>query len=400
MNRPLRILVFAIYVVVLALIYYNFRHIWSPSTGPAVGDVATVSRNSGNMDTTAGGGDSPNIRGSMAGIVNEDVQLAQADGSVEVTPVVFTLFTPLPAAVAPDGYALTDSLVDLGRHLFYEPRLSVTQELSCNTCHPLSQYGADNLPVSLGHDGTPGKRNSPTVYNAALHISQFWDGRSPTIEEQAKGPITSEIEMGMLDEDYVVQVLRSIPGYRPLFRDAFPEQENPITFDNVAIALGAFQRGLLTPSRFDRFLEGDPTQLTDVEKSGLNTFIELGCPSCHTGTTVGGVFYKKLGQENAYETNDLGRYLVTGEEEDRYVFKVPSLRNVAHTAPYLHDGSIQTLEEMVLLMAHHQLDKPITPQQVSQIVAFLQSLSGEIPAEYIEPPSLPKSGVDTPAPKK
>ena len=401
MKRPLWILLFAIELIVGILLYYNFRHIWSPAEKPANGDVTITSSTSpDNADVVLDEVLVPNIQGSMADTINEDVQVAQADGLVEVTPVVFTLFSPLPDQVAPNGYNLTDSLTDLGRYLFYDPRLSVNQEISCNTCHPLSRYGADNLSVPLGHDGTPGKRNAQSVYNAALHISQFWDGRSPTVEAQAKGPITSDAEMGMLDGDYVVQVLKSIPGYRPLFREAFPEEEQPVTFDNVTIALGAFERRLITPSRFDRFLEGDQTQLTDVEKRGLNTFVALGCPTCHTGATVGGLFYKKLGEENPYETDDMGRYLVTGMDEDRYVFKVPSLRNVAYTAPYLHDGSIQTLEEMVILMAHHQLGKPVTPQQVSDIVSFLQSLSGEIPAQYIEPPSLPRSGVDTPAPQK
>lgn len=386
MKRPIWILMLAIELIVGITLYFNLRHLWSPAPEPPTAESV------------------PNIQGAAVETIDENVSMAQASevssDPVEVTPVVFTLFSPLPVEAAPNNYSMSDALVDLGRHLFYDPRLSITQELSCNSCHPLDRYGATNLSVPLGHDGTPGTRNAQSVYNAALHISQFWDGRSPTIEEQAKGPITSEIEMGMLDGDYVVQVLRSIPGYRPLFHNAFPEQDDPVTFDNVAIALGAFERRLITPSRFDRFLQGDSSQLTEVEKRGLNTFVELGCPTCHTGSTVGGLFYKKLGEEIPYETNDLGRYLVTGMDADRQVFKVPSLRNVAHTAPYLHDGSIQSLEEMVILMARHQLGKSVTPQQISDVVSFLQSLSGEIPVQYIEPPTLPPNGADTPAPAR
>jgi cytochrome c peroxidase len=313
----------------------------------------------------------------------------QAQLNPLLSPAILSLFDPLPSEMPPLDYQRTPELIALGRTLFFDPRLSANNSQSCHTCHLLAQYGDDGLPVSIGHDGVPVKRNAPTVYNAALHIAQFWDGRAATVEEQAKGPILSSGEMGMLDAAEVETVLRSIPGYQPLFVAAFPGQAEPIVFDNVATAIAAFERGLVTPSRFDRFLTGDYSQLTEQEQRGLATFADLGCPTCHVGVTVGGLLYKKLGEVEPYPIEDLGRYLVTGLESDRYVFKVPSLRNAAETGPYLHNGSIATLEEMVVLMARHQLGKDVTEQQVADIVAFIKSLTGALPHDYITPPPLP-----------
>lgn len=307
----------------------------------------------------------------------------------ELSPALLSLFAPLPSEATPTTYQMTEELVTLGRALFYDPRLSVDQRQSCHTCHILDRYGVDGLPVSIGHDGEPVKRNSPTVYNAALHIAQFWDGRAATVEEQAKAPILNSGEMGMLDPDQVEATLRSLPGYRPLFNAAFPNQDEPIVFENAALAIAAFERRLITPSRFDLFLAGDYGQLTVQEQRGFVAFSELGCPTCHVGVTVGGLLYKKLGEVEPYPVEDTGRFLVTGVESDRYVFKVPSLRNAAETGPYLHNGSIETLEEMVVLMARHQLGKEVTEEQVTNIVAFINSLTGEIPREYAAPPPLP-----------
>lgn len=326
------------------------------------------------------------------------VALNSAASLLEIPAVIFNLFTPLPVEASPGTYTVSEELITLGRILFYDPRMSANQQMSCNTCHPLDRYGADNRRVPLSHDGTPGLRNAQSVYNAALHISQFWDGRSPDVEEQSKVPIVATGEMGMLEPGYVESILRSIPGYAPLFEAAFPGNPDPITLDNAAIAIGAFERRLMTPSRFDRFLMGERSQLTPEEIQGLNTFVNVGCSNCHVGVTVGGLFYKKLGEIVPYETNDLGRFNVTGLEEDKHVFKVPSLRNVARTFPYLHDGSIQTLEEMVVLMGKHQLGKDLSREQVSSIVTFLHTLTGEIPMEYINPPQLPESGPNTPGP--
>ena len=318
--------------------------------------------------------------------------------AIEYRSSMLNLFAPLPETVPSDAYEATSEMVDLGRMLFYETRLSISQEMSCNTCHLLDQYGVDGLPTSVGHDGIPVDRNSPTVYNAALHVAQFWDGRAADVEEQAKGPILAAGEMGMPDEEYVIAILKTIPDYEPLFAAAFPDDSDPINYDNVATAIGAFERNLVTPSRFDLLLEGDESQLNEQEKRGLATFVTVGCASCHAGTTVGGEMYRPLGVIEAYEVEDLGRYNVTGEETDKHVFKVPSLRNVAQTGPYLHNGSIETLEEMVRIMAKHQLGREVTDEQVADIVAFLNTLTGEIPEAYIVMPELPASGPDTPGP--
>lgn len=306
-----------------------------------------------------------------------------------ISPATLSLFDPLPSEMASPEYPRTPELIALGRTLFFDPRLSANQSQSCHTCHILTRYGVDSLPVSVGHNGEPVQRNAPTVYNAALHIAQFWDGRAATVEEQAKGPILSSGEMGMLDPAEVEATLRALPGYQPLFAAAFPQQAEPIVFDNVAIAIAAFERGLVTPARFDRFVAGDYSQLNEQEQRGFATFADLGCPTCHVGVTVGGLLFKKLGEMEPYPVDDLGRYLVTGLESDRYVFKVPSLRNAAETAPYLHNGSIATLDEMVVLMARHQLGKEVTDQQVSDVVAFIKSLTGDLPRDYITPPPLP-----------
>ena len=314
----------------------------------------------------------------------------------ELSPAILSLFAPLPSQAAPSDYQLTPEIVNLGRHLYYDPRLSVNHQISCNTCHLLDRYGVDSLSTSIGHDGEFVDRNAQSVYNAALHISQFWDGRSPTVEDQAKGPIVSLDEMGMGDPAYVEEVLRSIPGYQSFFQAAFPDNAEPITFDNAAKAIGAFERGLMTPSRFDLFLSGDYTQLNEQEQRGLLAFATTGCANCHMGVTVGGLFYKKLGEIEPYDTDDPGRARITGSDEDLHVFKVASLRNVAQTAPYLHDGSIKTIQEMIILMARHQLGKELTNEQVAEIALFLNTLTGEIPYDYIAVPDLPASGPDTP----
>ncbi len=288
--------------------------------------------------------------------------------------------------------------IDLGRVLYYDPRLSKNQDISCNSCHQLDRFGVDNEPTSPGHRGQRGDRNSPTVYNAYLHVAQFWDGREPDVEAQAKGPILNPVEMAMPDEASVIAVLRSIPGYAPLFAAAFPGEADPITYDNLATAIGAFERQLATPSRFDAFLGGDVAALTAAERTGLEAFLEAGCSTCHMGATLGGSTYMKLGLVQPYETEDPGRFKVTGNESDRAVFKVPSLRNVAKTGPWFHDGSLTELDEVVRLMAWHQLGRKLDADQIQAIVAFLNALTGEVDAAYVAKPELPASGPTTPAP--
>jgi cytochrome c peroxidase len=301
--------------------------------------------------------------------------------------------------LAAGAAAPTGAQVDLGRILYYEKRLSKNHDVSCNTCHLLDKYGVDGTPTSTGHKAQKGGRNAPTVYNAAGHIAQFWDGRAADVEAQAKGPVLNPIEMAMADEKSVVAVLETIPEYTPLFQAAFPGEEKPVTYDNMAKAIGAFERGLVTPSPFDRLLAGDQTALTDAQKAGLTTFVQSGCTTCHTGPLLGGGMYQKLGLVTPWPNpSDAGRFDVTKNEADKQLFKVPSLRNIEETGPYFHDGSVATLDEAIRLMGHHQLGRELSPEQVGSIQTFLGSLTGELPTAYIaEPPAL-ASGPKTPKP--
>ena len=308
-----------------------------------------------------------------------------------ISPDALKIFGTLPEEAAPTNYEMSDPLIDLGRMLYYEPRLSISGNMSCNTCHGLNNYGMDGLRFSFGHTGNPVGRNAPTVYNAALHVSQFWDGRAADVEEQAKGPVLAAGEMGMPNAETVVSVLKAVPGYQPYFEAAFPGDSDPITYDHVGQAIGAFERRLTTPGRFDEFLAGDTTALTEAEQQGLALFMQTGCTACHYGPTLGGNSYATLGAQEPYTTNDMGRYIVTGKEADMHVFKVPSLRNVAVTGPYLHDGSIPTMESMVQLMVRHQLGKQLTSDEVDSIVIFLRSLTGVLPSDYTAQPQLPEA---------
>ena len=297
------------------------------------------------------------------------------------------------------GEAPSKELVDLGRMLYYDARLSKNHDISCNSCHMLDKYGVDNEPTSPGHKGQRGGRNSPTSYNAALHVAQFWDGREPDVEAQAKGPPLNPIEMAMKSPEHVEKVLKSMPGYRAAFKAAFPGQDKPVSFDNMGTAIGAFERGLVTKnSPFDKYLAGDVDALNAEQKAGLDLYVETGCTTCHMGATMGGSMFQKLGLQHPYETADKGRQEVTKQEADAYMFKVPSLRNVAETGPYFHDGSVATLDEAVKLMAWHQLGKKLEDGDVKKISAFLKSTTGEIPTEYVAMPELPKSGPKTPKP--
>ncbi|MCE9667603.1 cytochrome-c peroxidase [Myxococcus stipitatus] len=310
-------------------------------------------------------------------------------------------FRPLPprkdAKPAPKD---TPEQVTLGRMLFFESRLSKNHDVSCNSCHGLSTYGVDNKALSDGHRGQKGSRNSPTVYNAAGHIAQFWDGRADTLEAQASGPILNPVEMAMPDERRVVATLSSIPEYVARFRAAFPEDKRPVTLTNAARAIAAFERGLVTPSRFDRFLDGDAAALTAQEQRGLQLFAVTGCTTCHNGPAVGGLSFQKLGLLEDYPgLTDAGRFDATKNEDDRGKFRVPTLRNVRKTGPYLHDGSVTDLPTMVRLMAKHQLARTLTDAEVDDLVAFLDSLTGELPpAERIAAPPLPPSTPKTPKP--
>jgi len=311
----------------------------------------------------------------------------QRGKDVAVNSTQLSAFAPLPASVPTAANPTTPAKVDLGWRLYYETQLSANGTQSCNTCHLLDAYGADGKSVSTGVTGAKGGRNAPTVYNAAGHIAQFWDGRAPDVEAQAKGPILNPIEMGMPSAGDVMARLGKIPGYRDAFAAAFPGETNPMTYDNVGNAIGAFERQLLTPSRWDRFLGGDDAALTPAEKQGLNEFLATGCQGCHNGAFMGGQMFQRLGVVQPWPNkSDLGRYTVTKAPADSMVFKVPSLRNIAETGPYFNSGSVATLEEGVRLMARHQLGKELTPDQVASITTYLKTLTGTVPTRYLVPP--------------
>lgn len=318
---------------------------------------------------------------------------AQADLSEAFLP----MFQPLPTMVAAPNNELSDAKVDLGRMLYFENRISKGQKMSCNSCHMLDKYGQDNLPFSPGHEGKLGGRSSPSTYNAAVQIAQFWDGRAPSVEEQAKGPVLNPVEMGMPDADFVIKVLKAIPGYADAFKAAFPGEADPINYNNFGNAVGAFERKLLTPAKWDTFLRGQKEALTSEEKKGFATFAKVGCVTCHNGVGVGGMMYQKLGLVKAWpELKDNGRADVTKNESEKHYFKVPSLRNITETGPYLHDGSVTDLDGMVKRMAEYQLGKELTQEEVTSIVTFLKTLKGDLPTEYIKAPKLPESGPNVP----
>jgi cytochrome c peroxidase len=303
---------------------------------------------------------------------------------VELEPFL-PLFKSLPKDMATEDCPVSAERVKLGKMLYFETRISKGGKMSCNSCHVLSQYGQDNLPFSPGHEGKLGGRSSPSTLNAALHIAQFWDGRAPSVEEQAKGPVLNPV------------VLKSMPAYVEAFKAAFPEEKEPVTYDLFGKAVGAFERTLVTPTQWDKYLEGDKTALSPAEKQGFLTFAKAGCVTCHNGAGVGGQMYQKLGLAKEWPgLKDTGKAEQSKLESEKFIFKVPSLRNVTETAPYLHDGSVKTLPEMVKMMAEYQLGKQLTDNEVNEIVTFLSALKGQLPADVIAPPVLPESSPSTP----
>lgn len=318
--------------------------------------------------------------------------------SVDINPRLLRRFQPLRSQIETTNNPITSAKTDLGRMLFFEPRLSRAQKTSCNTCHVLANYGVDGLSTSVGHRGQLGTRNSPTVYNAAGFFAQFWDGRAETVEEQATGPILNPVEMALASPGQAIKVLSSMPEYREAFKQAFPGEADPLTFDNAARAIAAFERRLTTPSRWDDYLRGNQKALTVPELEGLKVFTNIGCMVCHTGEFVGGAMYQKVGiVEQWPDQRDQGRFTVTKQDTDRMMFKVPTLRNIAKTGPYFHDGSVPTLDAAVRRMGRYQLGLTLSDQEVAAIVTWLGALTGELPADYIEPPRLPPSTAATPS---
>jgi cytochrome c peroxidase len=312
-------------------------------------------------------------------------------------------FKPIPSIVpAVKGNAVTHERVELGRMLFFDPRLSRSGLFSCNSCHNLGTGGVDGLETSIGHGWQKGPRNAPTVLNAVFNTAQFWDGRAEDLKAQAKGPVQAGVEMANTPER-VVATLKSMPDYVERFQRAFSGEADPVTFDNMAMAIEAFEATLITPaSRFDQFLEGNTAVLTDQEKQGLTLFIDKGCAACHNGVNVGGEGYYPFGVverpgADVLPENDKGRFQVTKTADDDYVFRAGPLRNIALTGPYFHSGKVWDLEQAVAIMGVSQLGEELQPDEVTAITAFLQALTGE--QARVEYPILPPSTAATPRPE-
>jgi cytochrome c peroxidase len=305
------------------------------------------------------------------------------------------VFKPLPTAMTSADNPITPDKVALGRLLFFEPRVSVDGTVSCSRCHEPFLYATDALAKPIGAEHRVNPRNAPTVLNAALQISSHWRGDRKDVEDQATKALTGAASFGNPSFDVAMARLKAIPGYARMFAKAFPDQADPVTPDNWGKAIGAYERTLVTPSPFDAYLHGDDGALSADAKTGLQEFLQVGCAGCHNGAGVGGGMYQKFGLVEEYwkatgsAAIDKGRFDVTKEPADMYVFKVPSLRNVAMTPPYFHDGSVSTLSQAVRIMARVQLGKTLDDEQVTHLVAFLDSLTGKLPDALAETPVLP-----------
>ena len=307
-------------------------------------------------------------------------------------------FKPLPdLAEMQKVRPFTEEQVKLGQQLWYENRLSKGNTVSCNSCHNLATAGVDNMPTSAGHKSQFGGRNSPTALNAALLGSQFWDGRAADVEEQAGGPLLNPVEMANAIEADAAAKIAGIPEYQEKFKAAFPE-DGAVSFKNITTALGAFERTLLTPTRWDDYLKGNVSALSEQEHKGVRAFMDNGCIACHNGVNLGGTMFQKFGLvDGPYwkhiddPKHDKGRADVTKKAEDEFFFRVPGLRNVERTYPYFHNGSVWELDKAVNIMAKAQLGKTLAPEDTENIVAFLKTLSGNVPESARTMPELPVS---------
>ncbi len=315
-----------------------------------------------------------------------------------------SLFQPIPQEPpAIPGIDSTPARLDLGRMLYFEPRLSESHAISCNSCHMVGLGGVDLQETSIGHHWQRGGRNAPTVLNAVFNTAQFWDGRAADLEEQAGGPLVNPVEMGTT-EKHVLEQLRGIPGYVEAFGRAFPASDEPLTFANVRNAIALFEATLLTPDApFDRYLRGDETALSAEQKEGLRLFIDRGCAGCHNGINVGGRQYAPFGVvekpgADILPPTDKGRFQVTQTASDEYVFKVPTLRNIELTPPYFHSGKVWDLRQAVGIMGASQLGAELSDAEIGLMTDFLLSLTGEQPAVVY--PILPPSVAATPRPQQ
>lgn len=315
------------------------------------------------------------------------------DGGIDSLQILAKgIFQPLPAQADNPDNPVTPEKVALGKLLYFDTKLSMKGNNSCNSCHNLSTFGVDNEATSTGDDGLKGGRNSPTVLNAALNTTQFWDGRAKDVEEQAGMPILNPVEMHMPNKALVEDRLKKDAEYPKLFAAAFPNDKSPVKFENLQKAIGAFERTLLTPSKFDSYLEGKADALTQEEKDGLQLFVKTGCTTCHAGVNLGGNMFQKFGLfGNYWEATksakiDSGRITITKQASDLFMFRVPTLRNIAETKPYFHDGSVSDLNEAIKIMGSVQLNKTLNDTEVKNIAAFLKTLSGNLPDEVKKDP--------------
>ena len=327
--------------------------------------------------------------------------LAGAASADQLRDRALEIYKPLPSTVpAVADNPSSPEKIDLGKALFFDPRLSASGVFSCYSCHNLTTGGDDNMETSVGHGWQKGPRNAPTALNAVLNEAQFWDGRADDLKAQAKGPVQAGVEMANTPGNVVV-TLKSLPAYVDWFTAAFPGEADPVSFDNMAKAIEAFEATLITPAPFDAWLNGDDAALSDDAKAGLALFMDKGCSSCHSGVNVGGHGYYPFGLiekpgSDILPEGDKGRFAVTSTVDDEYVFRAAPLRNIALTAPYFHSGKVWDLNVAVSIMAESQLGAELSEGEVTQIVAFLNSLTGTMPE--ITLPVLPPETAGTPRP--
>jgi cytochrome c peroxidase len=325
-----------------------------------------------------------------------------ASAADELMKAAQAQFSPIPATPpALPGNPATPAKVELGKMLYFDPRISASHAISCNSCHSVGLGGVDAQETSIGHHWERGGRNAPTVFNAVFNTTQFWDGRAKDLEAQAGGPMVNPIEMAS-PTTHVAEQLAAIPGYVTAFRAAFPGEASPVTLANSQKAIAVFEAVLITPNApFDKFLKGEAAALTATEKSGLKLFMDKGCVACHRGVNIGGSMYAQFGAvekpgASILPPEDKGRMVVTKAASDEYVFKVPTLRNIALTAPYFHSGKTWDLREAVAIMGTSQLGIRLTDDESDRVVAFLNSLTGEQPK--VVHPTLPPGVASTPRP--
>jgi cytochrome c peroxidase len=359
-----------------------------------------IRRSTMSTTTGAGKGKLPRLLlllGALFVIVLYGSSLLATSVGEELMNKAKAVFGPLPSSMPSPENPITPEKVKLGNALFWETRVSVDGTVSCARCHPIGLYAADGLKKPIGEHCTENPRNAPTIFNAASQISEHWIGNRTSVEDQAKQALTGPPSFGMPSYEAAEKVLKGLKGYVVMFKAAFPGDKDPVTADNFAKAVGAFERTLVTPAPFDDFMKGRATALSDQQKRGLQSFMEAGCTACHMSPYVGGQMYQKFGVYAPYWTYtksqpvDVGRFAVTKNPADKYVFKVPVLRNVAETSPYFHDGSVARLEDAVVIMAKVQLMKDLTNEQASDLVAFLGALTGTIPEAAARVPLLPPS---------